>query len=105
MAPAGRRLLQLAAPEGWLAGTGLWSTKGVLRLPCATRAAPVGVVEIEPLGGLPLDLRMASPGGPATEPAQTEVAGQEPCGALVTPAVCKPVPLQQAPLTSRPQPG
>ncbi|WP_406154525.1 hypothetical protein OG217_27635 [Streptomyces sp. NBC_01023] len=103
--PAGRRLLQLAAPEGWLAGAGLWSTEGVLRLPCTTGAAPVGVVDIAPLGGLPLDLRMESPGDGGTEPAQAEVAGQEPCAAQMPPVVCKPVPLQQAPLTSRPQRG
>ncbi|WP_328317191.1 hypothetical protein [Streptomyces sp. NBC_00388] len=103
--PAGRRLLQRAAPEGWLAGAGLWSAEGVLRLPCTTGAAPVGVVDIRPLDGLPLDLRMEPSGDRATEPAQTEDAGQEPCTAQVTPPVCKPVPLQQAPLTSRSQPG
>ncbi|WP_406140323.1 hypothetical protein [Streptomyces sp. NBC_01089] len=103
--PAGRRLLQLASPEGWLAGAGLWSAEGVLRLPCAAGTGPVGVVDIEPLGALPLDPRMDSACDATTEPAQAEVAGQEPCGALVTPAVCKPVPLQQAPLTSRSQPG
>ncbi|WP_405912143.1 hypothetical protein OG760_09145 [Streptomyces sp. NBC_00963] len=103
--PAGRRLLQLASPEGWLAGAGLWSTEGVLRLPCTTGAVPVGVVDIAPLGGLPLDPRMESPGDGGTEPAQTEVAGQEPCAAQMSPVVCKPVPLQQAPLTSRPQRG
>lgn len=103
--PASRRLLQLAAPEGWLAGAGLWSAEGVLRLPRAGGSAPAGVVDLEPLGGLPLDPRMTPSGDVITEPAQTEAAGQGPCGALVTPEVCRPVPLQQAPLTSRSQPG
>ncbi|MFE2375941.1 hypothetical protein [Streptomyces sp. NPDC059398] len=103
--PAGRRLLQLAAPEGWLTGAGLWSTEGVLRLPCTTRAMPVGVVDMAPLDGLPADPRMESAGDVTTEPAQTEVAGQEPDGPLVTPVLYKPVPLQQAPLPSRSQPG
>ena len=41
--PAERRLHQLAAPEGWLTGSGLWTRDGVLRLPYATAAVPCGV--------------------------------------------------------------
>ncbi|MEU8968777.1 hypothetical protein AB0D11_05785 [Streptomyces monashensis] len=43
--PAGRRVNHLPAPEGWLAGTGLWTQDGVLRLPYATRETPCGVAE------------------------------------------------------------
>ncbi|MCX5233632.1 hypothetical protein OG824_00070 [Streptomyces prunicolor] len=41
--PAERQLLQLPAPEGWLAGAGLWTESGVLQLPYATREVPCGV--------------------------------------------------------------
>ncbi|NWF27589.1 hypothetical protein HW130_15175 [Streptomyces sp. PKU-EA00015] len=118
--PAGRRLHQLAPPPGWLAGSGTWSRDGVLRLPYATGEVPCGVVRMEApedgagggeaggaaggaeTFGLPDANGVRSPGeGPATEPAQAEHAGGEPCEASGSPAVCKPVPLQQAPLTGR----
>ncbi|MEU4132639.1 hypothetical protein [Streptomyces wuyuanensis] len=92
--PAGRRLHQLPAPEGWLAGSGLWSREGVLQLPCTTPAVACAVARLEP----PAD---PLPPGPATEPAQPECAGGEPYGGVGSPAVCRPVPLQQAPLTVR----
>ncbi|MBP0456158.1 hypothetical protein JFN87_01405 [Streptomyces bomunensis] len=44
--PAGRRLHLLPAPPGWLAGAGLWSREGVLRLPCTTAGAPCAVAEV-----------------------------------------------------------
>ncbi|MCX4551426.1 hypothetical protein OG709_09510 [Streptomyces sp. NBC_01267] len=103
--PAARRLLQRAAPEGWLAGAGLWTAEGVLRLPCSTGPVPVSVVDIAPLGEVPCDLSIELSMGVGTEPAQVEVPGQEPCGPPDTPVVCKPVPLQQAPLNGRPQAG
>ncbi|MGW6458508.1 hypothetical protein ACWF94_21770 [Streptomyces sp. NPDC055078] len=45
--PADRKLCQLPAPEGWLAGAGLWSAEGVLRLPYATGAVPCGVAGVD----------------------------------------------------------
>ena len=48
--PSGRRLHQLAAPEGWLAGAGLWSPEGVLQLPYATKAVPCGVARTRRVG-------------------------------------------------------
>ncbi|MDI9889377.1 hypothetical protein QMZ92_34965 [Streptomyces sp. HNM0645] len=95
--PAGRRLHQLPSPEGWLAGSGLWSREGVLQLPCTTEAVTCGVARLEP----PQDLL---PPAPAMEPAQPERAGGEPHGGTGT-APCRPVPLQQAPLTGRAAPG
>ncbi|MEV8015322.1 hypothetical protein AB0O76_02970 [Streptomyces sp. NPDC086554] len=71
--PAERRLHQLAAPDGWLAGAGRWTRDGVLRLPYATGAVPCGVAEVEP----------PAPEGPPV------------------PVTTRPVPLQQAPLTGR----
>ncbi|MEV5876712.1 hypothetical protein AB0L75_21250 [Streptomyces sp. NPDC052101] len=44
--PAGRQVSHLPAPEGWLAGAGLWTRDGVLRLPYATRETPCGVTEL-----------------------------------------------------------
>jgi hypothetical protein len=102
--PARCRLYQLAAPEGWLAGAGLWSREGVLQLPYATGAVPCGVARID----APKDVFAQEViNGPKviTEPAQPESAGGEPSDDTGTPDVCKPVPLQQAPLTGRPAPG
>ncbi|WP_446697033.1 hypothetical protein [Streptomyces heliomycini] len=41
--PAERRVHHFPAPAGWLAGAGLWTADGVLRLPYATGAVPCGV--------------------------------------------------------------
>lgn len=41
--PAERQVHHLPAPEGWLAGSGLWTDDGVLRLPYATSTVPCGV--------------------------------------------------------------
>ncbi|MGW0120667.1 hypothetical protein [Streptomyces sp. NPDC003327] len=77
--PSSRRMGQVAAPTGWLAGTGLWTADGVLRLPYATAEAPCGLAAVEP--------------PPEPEPAPVVVVEE--------PRVCRPVPLQQAPLTDR----
>ncbi|MEX0173780.1 hypothetical protein [Streptomyces sp. LMG1-1-1.1] len=81
--PSSRRLGQLAAPAGWLAGAGLWTAGGVLRLPYATAEVPCGLAAVEP------------PPEPAPE------AAPEPAAPAEEPRVCRPVPLQQAPLTDR----
>ncbi|MFJ3230097.1 hypothetical protein [Streptomyces sp. NPDC086787] len=84
--PAERRVHRLAAPEGWLAGAGLWTESGVLRLPYATREIPCGVAES------PAPARTAgAPGEPAP-------SAPSPAQAPSAPAVARPVPLQQAPL-------
>ncbi|RFU86139.1 hypothetical protein DY218_13505 [Streptomyces triticagri] len=44
--PAQRQLHQIAAPQGWLSGTGLFSRDGVLCLPYATDAVLCGVATI-----------------------------------------------------------
>ncbi|WP_326752442.1 hypothetical protein OIE73_11245 [Streptomyces hirsutus] len=104
--PAQRQLHHLPAPEGWLAGTGLWTADGVLRLPCATPAMPCGMAVLNPPGPerrSERDLRedrkenrkenrkdssarpeRPSPEGESTTPAES--------------AAPRPVPLQQAPL-------
>ncbi|WP_225804749.1 hypothetical protein [Streptomyces sp. NK15101] len=78
--PSSRRMAQLAAPQGWLAGAGLWTAEGVLRLPYATAEVPCGLAGLE------------VPPEPEPEPAPVVVE---------EPRVCRPVPLQQAPLTDR----
>ncbi|MER6784836.1 hypothetical protein ABT330_09400 [Streptomyces sp. NPDC000658] len=87
--PAERRLLQLAAPVGWLAGCGLWTPDGVLRLPYATEAEPCGVA--------PLSAPVAPPAEAADDDGSAPSAdAPEP----EPPTACapRPIPLQQAPL-------
>jgi hypothetical protein len=98
--PSARRLHQLAAPQGWLAGAGLWSREGVLRLPYAHRSVPCGVARIDAPQETFVPDMITEPAVIA-ESAQAEYTGGEPDGAAGTPAVCKPVPLQQAPFTGR----
>lgn len=87
--PGERRLLQLAAPEGWLTGSGLWTPQGVLRLPYATGAEPCGVA--------PLSVPVAPP--PEADAGDGSAASAEAAGP-VPPTACapRPIPLQQAPL-------
>lgn len=75
--PAERQMHQLAAPQGWLTGAGLWTRDGELQLPCATESVPCGIA------------RTSVP-EPVEEPAPQTVP--EP------PSAARPVPLQQAPL-------
>lgn len=88
--PAGRRLHQVAAPDGWLTGAAFWSREGTLHLPYAQPGAPCALAVVE---------------APAESDAEAEEAhrsgtnGTEPSAASGTPGVCRPVPLGQAPLT------
>ncbi|MFI9780033.1 hypothetical protein ACIHCV_35960 [Streptomyces sp. NPDC051956] len=78
--PAGRQMHQLAAPQGWLAGSGSWTRDGELQLPYATESVPCGIA------------RTSVP-----EPVE-EVGEQVPRTVPEPPAAARPVPLQQAPL-------
>ena len=71
--PAERHLHQLAAPEGWLAGTGLWTSEGVLRLPYVTPGEPCGVAHVTP----PLAAPPSDP-APAPVPAPTHTPTPRP---------------------------
>ncbi|WP_031069437.1 hypothetical protein [Streptomyces sp. NRRL S-118] len=82
--PSERRMRQLRAPAGWLRGAGLWTPEGELRLPYVTGAVRCGLARFVP--------------DAVTQPSQPEDARGEPSAREVTPGVCKPVPLQQAPL-------
>ncbi|MFI1936529.1 hypothetical protein ACH44C_04910 [Streptomyces purpureus] len=92
--PSARRLHQVAAPGGWLAGAGLWTRSGVLRLPYVTAAVPCGLARLEAPVEAPVEAAPAAPGAVATQGAQGVQAAAKP-------AVCRPVPLQQAPLSGR----
>ncbi|MFJ1798323.1 hypothetical protein [Streptomyces sp. NPDC088180] len=88
--PAGRRLHQFAAPLGWAPGAGYWGRDGLLRLPYTNRATSCGVAMLD----APQDVEPSSETG---RPGDTE-GGTRPSAAGSAPAVCKPVPLGQAPL-------
>lgn len=75
--PAHRRILHLAAPQGWLAGAGLWTREGELRLPFTTDAERCGVARLE------------APVTTVEPPAREQ-------------GPVRPVPLQQAPLQRTP---
>ncbi|WP_371549823.1 hypothetical protein OG266_31640 [Streptomyces sp. NBC_00554] len=80
--PSERQVHHLPAPEGWLTGAGLWNREGVLQLPYATGTVAYGVAKVQ---------------APAAQPERSTPAPPEPERA----ATPRPVPLQQAPLTSR----
>lgn len=89
--PAERQVCHLAAPEGWLAGSGLWTADGVLRLPYATASVPCGVAHWEaPLPGAAREAR----GARVAVPAGARWAPQGPDGTadapLWAPAGAKP---------------
>ncbi|MFI8202470.1 hypothetical protein [Streptomyces sp. NPDC085937] len=123
--PAERQVHHLAAPSGWLTGTGRWTADGVLRLPCSTRADPCGIATLT----MPGDERRSSEpgleGGPterderqtahgelpplddsaydrqlaSTDTHMAERHAQLPSDhAPDAPSTTRPVPLQQAPL-------
>ncbi|MFI7386684.1 hypothetical protein [Streptomyces sp. NPDC049813] len=79
--PAEGTLRQLAAPRGWLAGSGFWTREGVLTLPYVTDEVPCGLARL-----------------PAPEPAAPRETVPESGPA---PAAPRPVPLAQAPLGGR----
>ncbi|WAX80348.1 hypothetical protein [Streptomyces sp. KMM 9044] len=96
--PARRRIDHLPAPEGWLAGTGRWTTDGELRLPCATPAMPCAVAVLHPPGPERQSgqERGETGEGPSAKPGQPFPEGGS--APLAASAVHRPVPLQQAPL-------
>lgn len=98
--PAGRRLHQLGAPEGWLAGSGVWSREGVLGLPYANAETACAVAHLE----APPDVDPTF--DPAIDPASAGYAesGMQPSAAVAPPPVRRPVPLGKAPLVGRTAP-
>ncbi|TXS42536.1 hypothetical protein [Streptomyces sp. OR43] len=91
--PSGRRLHQLAAPEGWLAGSGSWSRDGVLGLPYANEDTACAVAFLT----APADLEPPAEAAPGA----CAESGTQPSATVPHPPVCRPVPLGQAPLMGR----
>ncbi|MFC8091169.1 hypothetical protein [Streptomyces sp. NPDC057301] len=89
--PAERQVRHLPAPEGWLAGAGLWTPDGVLQLPYATGAVRCGVarVEVPSPGAAFSNSASITPDSASREPSETD---------RPAPVAPRPVPLQQAPL-------
>lgn len=90
--PGERTVTWLTAPRGWLAGTGLWSARGSLRLPYACERRPFGLTEYE--------APAAAPAPAVTGSVRAAVEGAAPAGrpgggGRRTTSV---LPLQQAPL-------
>ncbi|MET7744156.1 hypothetical protein [Streptomyces sp. NPDC005385] len=79
--PSERRIDHRPAPEGWLAGTGLWTREGVLHLPYASGGVPCGVARLQ----VSTDAREPDRGDPT--PSERPAP--------------RPVPLQQASLNGR----
>ncbi|MDX3075591.1 hypothetical protein [Streptomyces sp. MI02-7b] len=68
--PGERRATWLAGPEGWLAGTGMWTPQGALRLPYACVHCPCGIVDYDAPAPFPPPLAVVPEG--ALEPAPEE---------------------------------
>jgi hypothetical protein len=83
--PAERTLRHVAAPHGWLAGSGVWTADGELRLPYATARTACGVATVA--------------AGPvrAPQPAAVGARRRSPAAPAAA-AATRPVPLQQAPM-------
>ncbi|MGW4907727.1 hypothetical protein [Streptomyces sp. NPDC004270] len=102
--PRARGVCHLPAPQGWLAGAGLWTQDGVLRLPYATGEVPCGVAEVAvPWGetgehGGPGDAGPGDPVRDGTAAGASGMPGESAEPDPPEPVVARPVPLQQAPL-------
>ncbi|AJE85911.1 hypothetical protein SLNWT_5535 [Streptomyces albus] len=105
--PLDRTLHQLAPPQGWLTGAGLWTAEGVLRLPYVTDAVPCGVARV-PAPPWPARAELPGPGvgaGRATGAAERQAPpppdGDGPPaggGRNGNKSPARPVPLREAPL-------
>ncbi|MFF7555418.1 hypothetical protein ACFZA9_21315 [Streptomyces olivaceus] len=108
--PAEREVRHLPAPEGWLAGAGLWTADGELRLPCSTPQLPCGVARLTAPeaedGGAedvddmrnPRNVRDTGNTGTAGDAEHPEETGENGVTDTSVTAPRRPVPLQQAPL-------
>ncbi|MGY1501298.1 hypothetical protein ACW4TU_32740 [Streptomyces sp. QTS52] len=97
--PSERQVRHLPAPEGWLAGAGLWSRDGELQLPYVTGEMPCGVARVraERLEGAEQAEGSSEGVTLAGVTLESGAAGTE-TAVPVPVAVVRPVPLQQAPL-------
>ncbi|MFI6561126.1 hypothetical protein [Streptomyces sp. NPDC050534] len=116
--PDRRHIHHLAAPAGWLTGTGSWTRDGVLHLPYATAEVPCGVAQLAAptretvaTGAIGATGESGGSGDAGPEdPVRGDAAGQAAPGSSSPapgepsepdppePAAPRPVPLQEAPL-------
>lgn len=87
--PAAKRLRRFPGPTGWLAGAGLWTASGELRLPFVTASVPCGLARVPE----EVDELVEELSDPSAASAMTVVP---------VPRPPRPVPLQQAPLQQAP---
>ncbi|WP_128983441.1 hypothetical protein [Streptomyces roseicoloratus] len=116
--PSSRRMHHLAAPVGWLAGSALWTADGVLHLPYATAGAPCGLAPLTEPAETTAEAGAEAGTGAGAEAGSGATAAAATAGTRTPeltspttrtgaeagapePKVCRPVPLQQAPLTNR----
>ncbi|MBZ6472158.1 hypothetical protein K9U14_02040 [Streptomyces griseocarneus] len=89
--PAKKRLRQFQGPAGWLAGAGLWTADGELRLPFVAPGVPCGLARLRPSEDgavvVPAEDRRDDAREGAAAPDEDEPDVPAP----------RPVPLQQAP--------
>lgn len=85
--PGRKRLQQFPGPAGWLAGAGLWTADGELRLPFVTPGVPCGLAR----------LRLSEDGTPVMPGEAGEDAADPEEGEPAAVPAPRPVPLQQAP--------
>jgi hypothetical protein len=83
--PRDRRATWLSAPDGWLPGAGVWTPRGVLRLPYACEHCSCGVVEYD----APAEEAVETAPAAVAVPEAADAAGPPPSGVM---------PLQKAPL-------
>lgn len=97
--PSERQLRHFPAPEGWLAGAGLWTAGGALLLPYATEAEPCGVARMAvPLGPV-------EPAGPVRSVGRGEMAGPvEPVGSVEPVGPVRPAEAPVQPTDARVRP-
>jgi hypothetical protein len=97
--PDRRQVHHLAAPAGWLTGTGWWTRDGVLHLPYATAEVPCGVARMAAPSGETGDAGgSGGAGGASPDPAEPSEPSEPSEPDPPEPVAPRPVPLQQAPL-------
>lgn len=94
--PQQREVQHVPPPDGWLAGAARWTEGGELLLPYATAGTPCGLARLTVEVPRAESLRPAPPPSPAGE--SGSAAGTPVPGGAEHDGVCRPVPLQQAPL-------
>ncbi|MCN9243565.1 hypothetical protein NGF19_22715 [Streptomyces sp. RY43-2] len=96
--PSERRVQHFPPPRGWLAGAGLWTREGELRLPFATDTVRCGIARlaVPPRAAVPAPATTSASASTSASTVAEEAAERSDADSAV-----RPVPLQQAPLLGR----